>query len=267
MFTDTAFIDRADIKEYVPLPPPEAIYWMLRTCFLELMAKGAMKKLEVQAWIGAKKAYEKDLSSRSSRVNGHTSNGTKLSKEERSSILGLGLARLAYRCHVSSRHYQLCDWLEGKLILGVGVQNVWTYIEANAYDGSYSIYRSTEISFFLGRAYYQSTRKVVGCNGEVCRGRAGGSGKDRMGQDGCVAVISVLLRRCIESADGQYGICVGAERCIGRSHIEYSILIVVIIVIVQVENIISMAWLQYLNLTRQERKSFITLFFTLYMIC
>ncbi|KAG0142909.1 hypothetical protein CROQUDRAFT_12138, partial [Cronartium quercuum f. sp. fusiforme G11] len=34
---DNAFLDRADIKQYIGLPPPEAIYWILRTCLCELV--------------------------------------------------------------------------------------------------------------------------------------------------------------------------------------------------------------------------------------
>lgn len=33
---DSAFIDRADIKQYVGLPSPEAIYWILSSCLREL---------------------------------------------------------------------------------------------------------------------------------------------------------------------------------------------------------------------------------------
>lgn len=34
---DEAFLDRADIKQYIGLPSPEAIYWILKTCLLELI--------------------------------------------------------------------------------------------------------------------------------------------------------------------------------------------------------------------------------------
>ncbi|PWN53112.1 P-loop containing nucleoside triphosphate hydrolase protein [Violaceomyces palustris] len=37
---DTAFIDRADIKQYIGLPPPEAVYWILKTCLGELTRVG-----------------------------------------------------------------------------------------------------------------------------------------------------------------------------------------------------------------------------------
>ncbi|OAV89200.1 hypothetical protein PTTG_08986 [Puccinia triticina 1-1 BBBD Race 1] len=34
---DDAFLDRADIKQYIGLPSPEAVYWILRTCLKELV--------------------------------------------------------------------------------------------------------------------------------------------------------------------------------------------------------------------------------------
>jgi hypothetical protein len=39
---DSAFVDRADIVQYIDLPPPEAIYVILRSCLLELIAKGVI---------------------------------------------------------------------------------------------------------------------------------------------------------------------------------------------------------------------------------
>ncbi|KAF8529271.1 P-loop containing nucleoside triphosphate hydrolase protein [Hysterangium stoloniferum] len=44
---DSAFIDRADIVQYVDLPPREAIYEILRTCLEELMKKGIVGPLEI----------------------------------------------------------------------------------------------------------------------------------------------------------------------------------------------------------------------------
>jgi hypothetical protein len=40
---DSAFVDRADIIQYIDLPPREAIYEILRTCLLEMIAKGIVK--------------------------------------------------------------------------------------------------------------------------------------------------------------------------------------------------------------------------------
>ncbi|GAA5991775.1 hypothetical protein JCM10908_001136 [Rhodotorula pacifica] len=37
---DNAFIDRADIKQYIDLPPTAAIYWILRSCLQEIMRVG-----------------------------------------------------------------------------------------------------------------------------------------------------------------------------------------------------------------------------------
>lgn len=37
---DSAFVDRADIKLYVGLPPPEAIYGIILSCLTELMRAG-----------------------------------------------------------------------------------------------------------------------------------------------------------------------------------------------------------------------------------
>ena len=39
---DTAFVDRADIVQYIDLPPRDAIYEILRTCLVELINKGVV---------------------------------------------------------------------------------------------------------------------------------------------------------------------------------------------------------------------------------
>lgn len=41
--TDPAFIDRADIKQYIGLPTAEAIYVILGSCLSELSKKGLLK--------------------------------------------------------------------------------------------------------------------------------------------------------------------------------------------------------------------------------
>lgn len=104
--SDPAFIDRADMKEYVPLPPPEAIYWMLRSCFTELMDKKIMRRLTLYDWVFANREYgkTKDRESAQHLTNGHVSkvNGSeKRSKDERSIELAAGLVELAITCHVS----------------------------------------------------------------------------------------------------------------------------------------------------------------------
>jgi len=44
---DSAFVDRADIVQYIDLPPPEAIYVILRSCLVELITKGVVAHSEV----------------------------------------------------------------------------------------------------------------------------------------------------------------------------------------------------------------------------
>jgi len=39
---DSAFVDRADIVQYIDLPAPEAIYVILRSCLLELVTKSVV---------------------------------------------------------------------------------------------------------------------------------------------------------------------------------------------------------------------------------
>lgn len=38
--TDTAFVDRADIIQFIDLPTREAIYEILRSCLCEIISKG-----------------------------------------------------------------------------------------------------------------------------------------------------------------------------------------------------------------------------------
>lgn len=40
---DPAFVDRADIKQYIGLPPTEAVYWILRSCVEALMRAGLVR--------------------------------------------------------------------------------------------------------------------------------------------------------------------------------------------------------------------------------
>ncbi|EST08376.1 ATPase, AAA-type, core [Kalmanozyma brasiliensis GHG001] len=47
---DGAFIDRADIKQYVGLPPPKAIYWILESCLRELMRVGLVAPLRLPSY-------------------------------------------------------------------------------------------------------------------------------------------------------------------------------------------------------------------------
>ena len=42
---DSAFVDRADIKQYIGLPPPEANHWILTGCLNEMMRRGLMQQI------------------------------------------------------------------------------------------------------------------------------------------------------------------------------------------------------------------------------
>ncbi|CAO1614737.1 unnamed protein product [Sympodiomycopsis kandeliae] len=44
---DNAFIDRADIKQFIPLPPPQAVFWILKSCLEELMRVGLIRQLSI----------------------------------------------------------------------------------------------------------------------------------------------------------------------------------------------------------------------------
>jgi SpoVK/Ycf46/Vps4 family AAA+-type ATPase len=111
--SDNAFIDRADIKEYVPLPSPEAIYWIFKTCFEELMKRKVIRDMTLPTW--KRCLYEAGIEE-SARLKSEVltqSNGvhaelerTKLEqkafkKKEGDAAVGQGLYELAHRCHVS----------------------------------------------------------------------------------------------------------------------------------------------------------------------
>ncbi|ORY89054.1 P-loop containing nucleoside triphosphate hydrolase protein [Leucosporidium creatinivorum] len=47
---DGAFIDRADIKQYIGLPPPQAVYWILQSCLREIMRAGLISPTTLLDW-------------------------------------------------------------------------------------------------------------------------------------------------------------------------------------------------------------------------
>ncbi|GAA5858012.1 hypothetical protein JCM5353_008163 [Sporobolomyces roseus] len=44
---DNAFIDRADIKQYIGLPPTAAVYWILQSCLNEIMRAGLIPPVQL----------------------------------------------------------------------------------------------------------------------------------------------------------------------------------------------------------------------------
>ncbi len=85
--TDPAFVDRADIKEYVGLPPPEAIYWILTSCLSQLIKGGLIKPTQLASWQEAQMQSE---------TNGSIS-------------ISARLALLASNCHVSTQSPNCSD--------------------------------------------------------------------------------------------------------------------------------------------------------------
>ncbi|KAK4050742.1 hypothetical protein OIO90_004964 [Microbotryomycetes sp. JL221] len=55
---DGAFIDRADIKKYIGLPPPQAIYTILESCLREIMKAGLVRPCKLYNWNGAKSLFD-----------------------------------------------------------------------------------------------------------------------------------------------------------------------------------------------------------------
>lgn len=47
---DSAFVDRADIKQFIGLPPPEAVYWILKGCLEELMIRNLIERVDLLDW-------------------------------------------------------------------------------------------------------------------------------------------------------------------------------------------------------------------------
>lgn len=83
---DTAFIDRADIKQYVGLPPPKAIYWILESCLRELIRVGLIAPIALPS-------YDVSLSQHQAIHQGpHTS------EMSASSMAGVQLLNIAYGC-------------------------------------------------------------------------------------------------------------------------------------------------------------------------
>jgi hypothetical protein len=96
-----------------------------------------MRSLEIPKWINANNAFK--LQQKKGLVNGNHVNGdTKKTKAERSTDLGIGLARLALRCHVGP------NLLMRTFADLAGIQIIRPCTEANANDGPYSIYRASE---------------------------------------------------------------------------------------------------------------------------
>ncbi|PFH52672.1 hypothetical protein AMATHDRAFT_74132 [Amanita thiersii Skay4041] len=86
---DSAFVDRADIVQYVDLPPREAVYEILRTCLHELIDKGIVAPVTVPTF---KQAHMYERTSTASQLP------TVIDPHERSRNVALRLIALASQC-------------------------------------------------------------------------------------------------------------------------------------------------------------------------
>jgi hypothetical protein len=83
-------VDRADIKEYVGNPPPQAIYWILSGCIEELVKRKLASNIRLLEWGQTEKAQaDFELS----RKDGYSCDEHK--------VASLKLADIAQKCCVS----------------------------------------------------------------------------------------------------------------------------------------------------------------------
>ncbi|GAA6029000.1 hypothetical protein JCM8097_001545 [Rhodosporidiobolus ruineniae] len=85
---DNAFIDRADIKQYIGLPPTAAVYWILQSCLNELMRAGLIPPITLQPYAALE----------TFRAAGGMTQDMEGEEDERSWRCSEELARLAEKC-------------------------------------------------------------------------------------------------------------------------------------------------------------------------
>ncbi|TNY17990.1 thyroid receptor-interacting protein 13 [Rhodotorula diobovata] len=118
---DNAFIDRADIKQYIGLPPAAAVYWILRSCLKEVMRAGLIppvtlhdyKVVEVLQTTGGASAPDADEEIRCSELLyslAHQCQG--LSGRTLRRLPVLAHARHIAVAYASSARPRLATWLE-----------------------------------------------------------------------------------------------------------------------------------------------------------
>ncbi|KAK2466496.1 hypothetical protein APHAL10511_002138 [Amanita phalloides] len=94
---DSAFVDRADIVQYVDLPPREAIYEILRTCLGEMIDKDIIIPTIVPTF---KQAHMYELTVNVSQPSAHST--VSGDAHERSKNVGIRLMALATQCKANS---------------------------------------------------------------------------------------------------------------------------------------------------------------------
>jgi len=158
---DSAFIDRADIVQYVDLPPREAIYEILRTCLMELMKKGIVGPLEIPT-VAQATMYSKTttdfISDETSAPN----------SRERSNRAGSRLFQLSEKCRgMSGRTLRRLPVLAHTSYIGLPIRQplapVPSHTPAVAQSGSKGSTKSKKAK--LKRA--EDLEKVIGPRTEV----------------------------------------------------------------------------------------------------
>ncbi|KIK30518.1 hypothetical protein PISMIDRAFT_5913 [Pisolithus microcarpus 441] len=92
-YVDSAFVDRADIIQYVDLPPRQAIYEILRSALCEFVAKGLLQDVTVPSLEDAMFTEENTWCS-----DGHGSSDTTASLRAEPGKVGRALLKLADMC-------------------------------------------------------------------------------------------------------------------------------------------------------------------------
>jgi len=95
---DSAFVDRADIIQYVDLPPREAIYEILRTCLCEMVAKGMVEGIEVPTLAKAIFDEENFRSGIKVESSDQEQSQSPVDPRKKSEIIGQRLFALASQC-------------------------------------------------------------------------------------------------------------------------------------------------------------------------
>ncbi|THH14965.1 hypothetical protein EW146_g5442 [Bondarzewia mesenterica] len=113
---DSAFVDRADIVQYIDLPPREAIYEIVRTCLLELITKGVIATVDVPTLKEAQ-IYSRTIPSVQS------TKATEQTPRERAKQVALRLLAIAQKCRdqgMSGRSLRRLPVLAHARYIGLG---------------------------------------------------------------------------------------------------------------------------------------------------
>ncbi|KAF7352977.1 Pachytene checkpoint protein 2 [Mycena venus] len=119
----TAFVDRADIVQYVDLPSREAIYEILRTCLCEIIARGIVSPISVPT---LKQAQMYELSALHSPDH-LVATSSQVDSREKSKNVALRLLALAAQCRtqgMSGRALRRLPVLALARYIGIGPLNL-----------------------------------------------------------------------------------------------------------------------------------------------